>query len=113
MIRNTLEEDKALKLLQKEFGNITASYVGENKMKKLVMQIQETFTKNTLRYEAQEKYYRPTTSYDKLHERKIVQDWRQDLYNDSEVFEDLDFDLLYNADDIESSSLGSDETDEI
>ena len=39
MIRNTLEEDKALKLLQKEFGNITASYVGENKMKKLVMQI--------------------------------------------------------------------------
>ena len=39
MIRNTLEEDKALKLLQKEFGSITASYVGENKMKKLVMQI--------------------------------------------------------------------------
>ena len=34
MIRNTLEEDKALKLLQKEFGSITASYVGENKMKK-------------------------------------------------------------------------------
>jgi hypothetical protein len=66
-------------------------------MKKLVMIIEEDTTPNGLRNDAQEKYLKPSSVYEKLFARKL--DFTNKFanhYHDSEMLEELDFDYLYN-----------------